>query len=219
LLLPDALLELTLLSTQFQYVEESSSPYQKQIALLQLITILWMCVEAAMAIFAALRAHSVALLGFGADSGIELASAVIVLLRFKRVSRISETKAARITGLLLFALAAFILGSSILTFINPRFRPEPSYLGIALLIAAAIVMPWLAARKRELAVRASSSSLRADATQNSVCGYLAWIALAGLVLNAAFHLAWADSLAALGLLPFVLKEAMEAQRGNSCICH
>src|SRR5437667_12037095 len=123
----DALLELKLLSTQFQYVEQSSSPYQKQIVLLQIITIVWMSAEAAIAIFAALRAHSVALLGFGADSGIELVSAFVVLLRFKKASRISETKAARITGLLLFALAAFILGSSILTFLNPQFRPEPSY--------------------------------------------------------------------------------------------
>ena len=71
----DALLELKLLSTQFQYVEQSSSPYQKQIVLLQIITIVWMSAEAAIALFAALRAHSLALLGFGADSGIELVSA------------------------------------------------------------------------------------------------------------------------------------------------
>jgi hypothetical protein len=81
-------------------------------------------------LFAALRAHSVAFLGFGADSGIELVSAFVVFLRFKNISHIDEKRAARINGLLLFALAAFILGSSFLAFTNPRFRPEPSYLGI-----------------------------------------------------------------------------------------
>ncbi len=138
---PNALLELTLLNTQLQYLEQHNSSYQKQILSLQLITILWMCAEGAIAIFAALRANSVALLGFGGDSGVELVSALVVFLRFKGVSYINEKRAARITGLLLFALAALILGSSILAFTNPRFRSEPSYLGIALLIAAAIVMP------------------------------------------------------------------------------
>jgi divalent metal cation (Fe/Co/Zn/Cd) transporter len=211
-----ALLELTLLNTQLQCVEQSRSPYQKQIVSLQLITILWMCAEAAIALFAALRAHSVALLGFGADSGIELVSAFVVFLRSKKVSHMNEKTAARITGLLLFALAAFILGSSIVAFTNPRFRPEPSYLGIALLIAAAIVMPWLSSQKRTLAAKTSSGALKADAAQSSMCAYLAWIALAGLLLNALFRIAWADPAAALLLLPIVLREGWEAMREKSC---
>jgi divalent metal cation (Fe/Co/Zn/Cd) transporter len=88
---------------------------------IQTITILWMCVEVVVSIFAALRTHSVALLGFGADSAIELVSAFVVLVRFKKISHVSERGAARITGVLLFALAAFILGSSILAFTNPGF--------------------------------------------------------------------------------------------------
>jgi hypothetical protein len=143
------------LNTQLQHIEQSSSPYQKQILSLQLITILWMCAEAAIALFAALRANSVALLGFGADSGIELVSAFVVFLRFKRVSHVNEKRAARITGVLLFALAAFILGSSILAVTNPRFRPEPSYLGMVLLMVAAIFMSWLSSQKRALAARAN----------------------------------------------------------------
>lgn len=212
----NALLELEVLNTQLQYVEQSRSPYQKQIVSLQLITILWMCAEAAIAIFAALRSHSVALLGFGADSGIELGSAFVVLLRFKRSSHLNEKSAARITGLLLFALVPFILGSSILAFTNPRFRPEPSYLGIGLLIAAATVMPWLSTQKRRLAVKTNSGSLKADAVQSSMCAYLAWIALAGLVLNAVFRISWADPTAALVLLPLVLREGYDAMRGKSC---
>jgi divalent metal cation (Fe/Co/Zn/Cd) transporter len=175
-----------------------------------------MCAEAAIAIFAALRAHSVALLGFGADSGIELLSGLIVLLRFKKFSQISEGKAARITGLLLFVLAAFILGSSMLAFTNPDFRPQPSYLGIALLIAAAIFMPWLSSQKRTLAAKTSSGGLKADAVQSSMCAYLAWIALGGLVVNAIFKIAWADPSAALLLIPIILREGKEAVQGRAC---
>jgi divalent metal cation (Fe/Co/Zn/Cd) transporter len=202
------------LNTQLQYAEQSTTPYQKQILSLQLITILWMCAEAAIAIFAALRAHSVALLGFGADSGIELVSAFVVLLQFKKVWHVNETKAARINGLLLFALAAFILGSSILAFTNPRFRPKASYLGIALLIAAGMFMPWLSTQKRKLAGKTTSGSLKADAIQSSMCAYLAWIALGGLLLNAIFKISWTDPAAAVLLLPIILREGWEAITGK-----
>ena len=117
---------------------------------------------------------------------------------------------------MLFALAAFILGSSILAFTNPRFRSEPSYLGIALLIAAAIVTPWLSSQKRTLAAKTSSGALRADAVQSSMCAYLALIALGGLVVNAIFRISWADPSAALLLLPMILREGWEAMRGKSC---
>lgn len=213
------LLKSGVLSTHFQHIEQGVSTEQKQILWLQLLTIAWMCVEAAIAIFAAIRAHSVALLGFGADSGIELMSAFVVLLRFKEVSPVSEKQAARITGLLLFALAAFILGSSILAFTNPRFKPEASYLGIGLLVAAAIVMPWLSRQKRTLAATTNSASLRGDAVQSSMCGYLAWIALGGLVLNAALKVSWADPIAALLLLPIIVREAWEAVKDRAgCGC-
>jgi divalent metal cation (Fe/Co/Zn/Cd) transporter len=206
----NTLLEWKLLNTQFQCVEPSSLPYQKQVVSLQLITILWMCAEAAVAIFAALRAHSVALLGFGADSGIELGSAFVVLLRFRRVAHVNEQKAARINGLLLFALAAFIAGSSILAFTNPDFRAQPSYLGIALLITAAT------SQKRRLAAKTNSVALKADAVQSSMCAYLAWIALGGLLLNVAFRISRADPIAALLLLPIMVREGWEGIHGRSC---
>lgn len=215
----NSLLKSGVLSTHFQHVEQGVTTEQKQILWLQLITIAWMCVEASVAIFAAMRAHSVALLGFGADSGIELLSAFVVLLRFRGVSHLNEKKAARITGLLLFALALFILGCSILAFTRPGFRPETSYLGIGLLIAATIVMPWLARQKRTLASATNSASLRADAVQSSMCGYLAWIALGGLVLNAVFKISWSDPAAALLLLPIVVREGWESIRGKAgCGC-
>jgi divalent metal cation (Fe/Co/Zn/Cd) transporter len=203
------------MSTHFHYVEHASRD-QKQIVSLLVITILWMCTEAFVAIFAAIRAQSVALLGFGADSAIELVSALVVLLRFKKIARVNEKIAARITGLLLFGLAAFISGSSILAFTRPSLRPEPSYVGIALLIAAGIAMPWLAVRKRALAAKTNSASLNADAVQSSMCAYLAWIALAGLILNALFRISWADPAAALLLLPIILREGWEAIEAKTC---
>lgn len=175
-----------------------------------------MCAEAAIAIFAAIRANSVALLGFGADSGIELASAFVVFLRFNKHAYLGETVAARITGILLFVLGAFIVVSSTAALTNPRLRPEPTYLGIILLIAAAIAMPWLAHQKRLLAAKVGSGSLKADATQSSMCAYLAWIALSGLLLNTIFKLSWADPVAALFLLPIIMREGWDAMHGKHC---
>jgi divalent metal cation (Fe/Co/Zn/Cd) transporter len=204
------------LNTDIKHVETSIPAHQKQILSLQRMTILWMCVEAGVAVFAAVRAHSAALLGFGVDSGIELLSAFVVSLRFKNIAHLNEQRAARITGVLLFALAAFILGSSIVALTNPRFRPGPSYLGIALLVAAALFMPWLSAQKRRLATTTHSGSLRADAVQSAMCAYLAWIALGGLLVNALFKVWWADPAAALLLIPIVIREAWEATQGESC---
>ena len=77
-------------------------------------------------------------------------------------------------------------------------------------------MPWLARRKLELAAATRSHSLRADAAQSSICAYMSWIALAGLMLNAAFHLSWADPVAAFGLLPIIFREAKEILEGRAC---
>ena len=116
-------------------------------------------------------------------------------------------------------LAAYIAARSLYTLIAAEPKPEPSYVGIGLLFAAALVMPWLGRRKRQLAIATKSSALQADAAQSSLCAYLSWIALAGLLLNAVAHTAWADPTAALGLLPFVIKEAKEALEGRACSCN
>lgn len=183
---------------------------------LQWFTVVWMSAEVAVALLAAIRAGSVALAAFGGDSAIELMSAATVLWRFRSSRATAEEISTKITGRLLIGLAVFVLGDSLYTLLFAQSKPRPSYLGIALLIAAAVVMPWLGRRKRKLAAAASSASLRADAAQSSICGYMAWIALAGLLLNAFFHLWWADSVAALALLPIVIREAKESLEGHSC---
>ena len=182
---------------------------------LQWITIAWMCLELFVAAFAGVRACSIALTAFAGDSAIELFSAMVVLRRF-RVGVAAEKSAARMTAALLYLLAAYILVSSSVALLGHRLEAKPSYMGIGLLIAASIIMPLLGRAKRRLAFETGSRALKADATQSSVCAYMSWIALAGLGMNAVFHLPWMDSVAALLLLPLVIKEANEARRGNVC---
>ena len=185
---------------------------------IQWFTVVWMTIEVVVALIAAIRAHSVALAAFGGDSAIELLSAAVVLARFRATHGISETLATKITGWLLVALAPYIAAHSLYTLLAARSKPEPSYLGIGLLVAAAVVMPWLGRRKRLLAAATNSSALRDDAVQSSICAYLAWIALAGLLVNALLHVSWADPVAAIGLLPIIVKEAKESMQGHSCEC-
>ena len=185
---------------------------------IQWLTVGWMTIEVGIALVAALRAHSVALAAFGGDSAIELLSAAVVLARFDSTSRITEKSAGRITAWLLVALGVYITVQSLYVLIVAESKPQPSYPGIGLLLVAALVMPWLARRKRQLGIATKSASLLADAAQSSICGYLSWIALAGLLLNALAHASWGDSVAALGLLPIIIKEAKESFQACSCEC-
>lgn len=180
---------------------------------LQVLTIVWMTAEAIIALASAWTARSPALLGFGGDSAIELLSAIVVLWRFRSRTQPesiqAEKTAARVAGALLFSVAAFVLITASLAFLGYN-QPRPSFVGIGLLIVAAFGMPWLAGQKRKLATELSSASLKADAAESSLCGYLSWIALAGLAANALFRIRWADPVAALALLPFIAKEGWQA---------
>ncbi len=195
----------------------SSKQQASAVRMLQLFTIGWMCVELGVALFAGIRACSVALTAFGADSGIELLSAFVVLRRFAS-GPISERRAAQISAVLLYVLAAYILVTSVLILMSTRLQPEPTVLGIGLLIAAAIIMPLLGRAMKKLAAETGSRALRADVAQSNICAYMSWIALAGLLVNSFFRLARADSAAALLLLPIVLKEARDARKGEVCAC-
>jgi hypothetical protein len=186
-----------------------------QIRRVQRLTIVWMAGEFVAAVFAGFRAHSVVLTAFGADSGIEMVSAFVVSRRFGTRLQITERTASLATAWLLIALVIYIIASSLYGLVA-TIKPEPSYFGIAVLIASALIMPWLARRKRKLADTSQSSSLRADAAQSSLCGYLAWIALGGLTLNTLAGIFWADPVAALALLPFVISEARHAWIGDRC---
>ena len=194
-----------------------ASHQMRRIELVQRITILWMSVEAAVALSAAWMARSPALVAFGGDSAIELVSAVAVLWRFRKQSENAEKRAARITGLLLFALAAYVVAVSVLSLLG-RIEAQPSYVGIALLVAAAVIMPFLAAEKRRISVATGSAAMRADAAESALCAYLSFIALVGLVLNSVWQLHWADPAAALLIVPLIVREGRESMRGRPCGC-
>jgi divalent metal cation (Fe/Co/Zn/Cd) transporter len=191
----------------------------RRVVRLQVLTIAWMTVEAVVALGAAWTARSPALLGFGGDSAIELFSAIIVLWRFRSKSDSPDTEkwAARLAGGLLFIVAAFVIASSGLSLLGYR-EPQPTFAGIILLFVAAIGMPWLASQKRKLATQVVSASLRADATESALCGYLSLIALAGLLANVIFHAPWADPIAALALVPLIVKEGWNAMRASRLGC-
>jgi divalent metal cation (Fe/Co/Zn/Cd) transporter len=191
----------------------------RRIRKVQAITIAWMSVEAAVSLFAAGRARSPALLAFGGDSAIELFSAVVVLWRFRASDAHEdvEKRAARVAGALLFALAAYVTITSVASLLGYS-EPKPTLLGIAILVAAAVVMPWLAKEKRRLSGATGSAAMRADAAQSALCAYLSLIALAGLAVNAMWDVKWADPIAALVVVPLILWEGREAMRGRPCGC-
>lgn len=191
---------------------------QELIRHVQVMTIAWMTIEVSLSLWSAWKASSPALAAFGGDSAVELLSAVVVMRRFHDGgSEHEERLAARLTGSLLILLAVFVVsvsGASLL-----RYRvPQPSFLGIAVLIAAAIVMPWLASQKRQLSRLTGSAALRADAAQSSLCAYLSFVALLGLTAHAVWKVEWADPAAALAITPLILFEAREVFRGKACNC-
>ena len=186
---------------------------------IQTFTLVWMSIEAVVSLGAAWIAQSPVLLGFGGDSAVELLSATVVLWRFYSPSHgdHAERQAARVAGGLLFVLAAFVALASVLTLLG-RVEAQPSPVGIALLILAAVLMPWLAKQKRQLSAATASAALMADAAESALCGYLALIALTGLTVNAIWGVRWTDPVAALVLLPLIVREGREAIKGKPC-CH
>lgn len=186
---------------------------------IQAITIAWMSFEAVVSLSAAWMAHSPALLAFGGDSVIELLSATIVYWRFRSTwrGRRKEKLAAKIAGGLLFGLAVYVTFVATLALLGHR-EVRPSLLGIAVLSVAAVGMPLLAEQKRRLSNASGSAALRADAAESALCGYLSIIALAGLVTNALWGITWADPVAALCLIPLIVREGSQAVRGRWCDC-
>ncbi len=189
----------------------------KAVIWLQVLTLGWMLIECGLSIYAAKTAHSPAMIAFGSDSVVELLSATVVLLQYIPGISISERKASRIAAVLLFILAVVVAGIAIAS-LTLGLHPETSRIGMAMTIAALIAMPVLASLKRREAARSRNAALATDAVQSATCAYLGFTTLAGLVLNAAFHIPWADSAAALVAVPILLREAHSAWQGDTCGC-
>ncbi len=195
----------------------NSPPLRARLIFLQSLTLGWMFIECVVSLISAARAHSPALLAFGFDSFVELLSALLVILALAPRFRSNLRRIDTASGVLLVILAAIVGLTSVLALAG-KVRPEASPLGIAITAAALAVMPLLAWQKRKLARRTGNNALAADSVQSATCAYLAAIALAGLALNAAFHLTWTDSLAALVAVPILIVEARRAIHGESCGC-
>jgi len=187
---------------------------------IEIVTVVWMTVEAIVAIAAGVLSRSVLLTAFGIDSVIELMSGSVLLWRLlvesrrhslARVER-AENRAAWIAGIGLILLCLYVV-ATVLASLLTRTEPESSLVGIGLAIAALIVMPILVWRKRVIAGKIGSAALRADAACSLTCAYMAATLLVGLGLTAVFHWWWADSVAALALLYFLVPEAREALEG------
>ena len=182
-------------------------------------TIGYNVVEAVVAIGAGIVSGSVALLGFGLDSVIEVTASGAAQWRLRadfdarRRERV-ERASLRIIGWSFLALAAYVVydGADALVHREP---PERSVVGLVLLALSAVVMPVLARAKRRVARAMTSRALEADATQTSLCAYLSVIALAGVALNAALGWWWADPVAALAMVPIIAKEGIEGARGEA----
>ena len=182
------------------------------------LTIGWNSLEAIIAVTAGILAGSIALVGFGFDSVIEVSSGAIILWRlFAGEHR--EKLALKLVGFSFLALTAYILFDAVksLWFREP---PETTYVGIAVAALSLVVMPLLARAKRKVAVNLDSRAMHADSRQTDLCAYLSAILLGGLILNAVFGWWWADPVAALIMVPIIAKEGIDALRGETCDdCH
>lgn len=184
---------------------------------LEYFTIGWNSLEAVIAIGAGVLASSIALVGFGLDSVVEVSSGAILLWRLRaemggsgpETAERVERRALLFVGVSFFALAAYVVYESGKK-LWLRERPEESLVGLALALLSLIVMPTLAYAKLGVAKRLGSRALAADAMETAVCSYLSFALLLGLGLNALLGWWWADPVAALLMLPLILHEGVEA---------
>ena len=187
---------------------------------LEHFTIAWNLLEGLLSVIAGTLAGSIALVGFGIDSFIEVTSAGTLLWRMsvdadvERRER-NERLALRIVGVCFLGLALYILVDSARTLLE-REAPKHSIFGIAIASASLIVMPLLARAKRRVAAGLKSAAMHADSRQTDFCTYLSAILLAGLVLNWLLGWWWADPAAALVMVPLIAHEGVEAIRGMRC---
>ncbi len=193
---------------------------------LEYFTIAYNSLEGLIAVIAGLMAGSIALVGFGFDSLIEVTSGSALLWRLHmdadeaRRERV-EAITLRIVGICFLLLAAYVSYDSIKSLIW-REEPRESIPGIILAIASLIVMPLLVRAKRKVARGIKSSAMMADSKQTELCTYLSAILLGGLLLNALVGWWWADPVAALIMVPIIVKEGIEGLRGETCCddeCH
>ena len=184
---------------------------------LEYLALGWNLTEAAVAIGAGIFAGSIALLGFGVDSLIESLSGGVLLWRLQRAqtNENRERPALMLVGISFFLLALYVAVEAATSLLR-REQPEIRVVGIALSIVSLVAMPLLARAKRRVAARLESRALYADSRQTDICAYLSAILLGGLLLNALFGWWWADSIAAILMVPIIAREGIQVLKGDSC---
>jgi divalent metal cation (Fe/Co/Zn/Cd) transporter len=191
---------------------------------LEWLTIAWMVIEAAVALWSGYTSHSITLLAFGLDSVIELVSAGVLVwrltieLRHGQVfSESAEHRASKIGGALLFALAAYVIASAAWSLWTQRAE-EFSLAGFGVALAAIPIMYFLAKRKIAIADKIGSRALRADAVESITCGWLSVMVVVGLTAQYLIGAWWIDSVTSLAIVWFLVKEGREAWAAEECGC-
>ncbi|MEP6632381.1 MAG: cation transporter [Lapillicoccus sp.] len=195
---------------------EACRRYGRQAQLLAGASVTYNVVEAVIAITAGLVAGSVALVGFGLDSIVEVSSGLFILWQFRHPLPESRERAAlRLMAFSFFGLAAYVTFESLRTLLTGH-EPDPSTVGVILAAVSLIVMPFLSFAQRRTGRALGSSTVVADSTQTLLCTYLSAVLLLGLVLNATLGWSWADPLAGLVIAAVAVREGREAWRGDGC---
>ncbi|MBX7453584.1 cation transporter [Mycolicibacterium sp. 3033] len=188
----------------------------RRVRLLVAATISYNVVEAVIALAEGARVSSSALVGFGLDSTVEVASAAAVAWQFSaRDPETREKAALRFIAFSFFALAAYVSVDAALSLAGIG-EPQPTTIGIALAAASLVIMPALSLTQRRAGRELNSRSAVADSKQTLLCAYLSAVLLAGLVLHSVLGWTWADPVAALGIAALAVREGIEAWRGDPC---
>lgn len=196
--------------------EQRRALLKRRIRIIVALTITYNVIEAVIALAAGTAASSVALVGFGLDSIVEVLSAAAVAWQFAAPDPESrEKKALRLIAFSFFGLAAYVAVSAVLTLTGLK-EAEHSTVGIVLAAVSLLVMPLLSLLERRTGQELGSASAIADSKQTLICSYLSAAVLVGLLLNSLFGWAWADPVAGIVIAFFAIREGIEAWKGDAC---
>jgi divalent metal cation (Fe/Co/Zn/Cd) transporter len=196
--------------------EEDRRRYGRRARVLAGASVTYNVVEAVIAVTAGLVAGSIALVGFGLDSIVEVSSGLIILWQFRHpLPESREQTALRLMAFSFFGLAAYVTFESIRS-LTTGHEAEASIVGMILAAASLVVMPFLSWAQRRTGRALGSNAVVADSTQTLLCTYMSGVLLVGLVLNATLGWWWADPIAGLVIAAVAVKEGREAWRGEGC---
>ena len=190
----------------------------RRVKLLSWLSLAWMTVEGAIGVTAGILANSIALIGYGLDSGIEGIASIVIIWRFtgNRIhSDRAETRAQKVVALSFFLLAPYIIVGALDRLLTGQ-RPHPSWVGIGLAIVSITLMPIFGRAKKRLGNQLQSAATAGEGTQNILCAYLSLAILVGLGANALFGLWWADPTVALIVAIVAVQAGVQTWRGQGC---